>query len=301
MEEDIIMIAEILDSSDRIEGKLHIVDICHDILETVRTGSRKGEEDQNALIIQKIVKGIVDKIEDDEMESVSVEDFMKAMYKCLYKLDIVMSKKSLLRLRVIETGIALKIKNSPYIELIDEYEDLDMLEKCCLAIIYKEYQLYLANGACELLGEAKAAEILSEFMPRSLEGLTEALDDAMEDDEMTIKELVSDINSRFAKISKNVYLDKYKNGELDLRKSKLAPLCGDTSKRDSIPLFITDIYERTLFIDEEEADKEFTVDCCDLLNVTEEEYKKKYLLPGAKTHLQMARLLRMINNKKKDE
>lgn len=299
MESDIITIAGILDSSEKIEEKLHILDVCYDIIETIRDGSRPGDEEQNALVIQKIIEGVVNSAE-SETEPVDAETFIRALYKCLYKLEIVIKKDALYRLKIIERGYDKKIKSSTYIEVIDSYDELDTLEKCCLSVVYKEYYAYLADGAFELFGPRKASEIMDEFSSKSIGKLYDSLDDAVVDDEMTVQQLVDNIHYNFSKLGKDIYLNKYKNGELDLRESSLASLCGNTSKKDSIPIFISDIYERTLFINEKTADKEFVEDCCDLLNISEEKYREEYLLPGKVTHLQLTRLLRMMNNKKEE-
>ena len=63
MEANIIKVAELLDSSEKIEGKLHIIDVCYDIMEVIHDGSRKEDAEKNVFLVEKIVESIVKKIE----------------------------------------------------------------------------------------------------------------------------------------------------------------------------------------------------------------------------------------------
>lgn len=298
---NIIKVTEILDSSEKIEEKFQIVDICYDIMDTVNKGSRDGEAELNVLIVEKIIENIVKRLDESEIESINAELFIKMVYKYLYKSNILVTPDALLKVKIIEKGYVEKIKNSQLIRVIDQFDDLDLLEKTTLSIVYKEYEGFLGSGAYRLFGAKKGQEVIDEFIPKSLSVLITSLDEAMIDDEMTIDELVNGLHSKFSKLSKNIYLNKYKDGDFDLKKCSLSNVYNGKEKKDIIPIFVSDIYERTAFINEEDSDEEFTRDCCNLLGISEEEYQKNCLLPGKVSYLKLTRVIRQMNSKKEGE
>ena len=298
---NIIKVAETLDSSEKIEEKFQIVDICYDIMDTVDKGSRDGEAELNVLIVEKIVENIVKRLDESELESINAESFIKMVYKYLYKSSILVTPDALLKVKIIEKGYTGRIKNNQLIKIIDQFNDLDLLEKTTLSIIYKEYEGFLGSGAYRLFGARKGQEVVDEFIPKSLGVLITSLDEAMIDDEMTIDELVSELHSKFSKLSKDIYLNKYKDGDFDLRKCSLSNIYTGKEKKDIIPIFISDIYERTAFINEEDSDEEFIKDCCNLLDISENEYEKSCLLPGKVSYLKLTRIMRQMNSIKGEE
>lgn len=301
MESNMLKIVELLDSSDKIEGKLNIVDICYDIMETIYYGSRKSDAKINALKIEKIVENIVKKLDGSEIESLDSEIFIKLLYEYLYSADIFVEADALLKIKIIEEHYVEKMECNPYVKIVESFEGVGLLEKSCLSTIYKQYLYFLTLGAYRLLGPSKGEEIISEFKSKSLGELINSLDEATFDDEIEIEDLVNELNSKLTKLSKDIYLNKYKEGELDLSKCLLSSLYNEKPKKDIIPIFISDIYERTNFIEEEDSDNEFTKDCCDLLNISKEEYKKQILLPGQLSQLQLTRVLRKINFNQDEE
>ena len=301
MEANIIRVAELLDSSEKIEGKLHIIDVCYDIMEVIHDGSRKEDAEKNVFLVEKIVESIVKKIEKSEEDSMNAESFIESIYKYLYKTGIVVTPGALLKIKIVEEHYAEKMKRSSYVRIIDSFDDLDLLDKSCLTIVYKQYSGFLMEGAYGSFGPEKGNEIIDEFTSKSLGVLTTSLDDAMIDDEMTIDQLVGELHYKFAKLSKDIYLDKYKNGDLNLSKCALSKLFAGKKEKEIIPIFISDIYDRTAFINEESSDDEFVKDCCDLLNISPEEYEKSLLLPGKVSYLKLTRLMKQLNSKKDEE
>lgn len=301
MESNVIKVAELLDSSEKIEGKLHIIDVCYDIMEVIHDGSRKEDAEKNVFLVEKIVESIIKKIEESEEDSMDAESFIESIYKYLYKTGIVVTPGALLKIKIVEEHYAEKMKRRSYVKIIDSFDDLDLLEKSCLAIVYKQYSGFFSEGAYRLLGPEKGNEIIDEFTSKSLGILTTSLDDAMIDDEMTIDQLVSELHYKFAKLSKDIYLDKYKDGDLDLSKCALSKLYDGKKEKEIIPIFISDVYDRTAFINEENSDGEFVKDCCDLLNISPEEYEKSLLLPGKVSYLKLTRLMKQLNSKKDEE
>lgn len=298
---NIMKVAEMLDSSDKIERKIQVVDVCYDIMDAVFRGSRKEEASQNVLVIEKIVEKLVKDLDASNKESISAESFIKSIYSYLYKVDFAVTPDALLKVKVIENGYANKMNRTTYASIIDLYDDLDLLDKLCLTVVCKEYEACLGEGAYSLLGPRKGEEILADFVPKSFCILKNSLDEAMIDDEMTIDELVAELHHKFSKTSKDIFLEKYSSGSINLNNCALAKLFAGKSKKEIIPVFVSDIYERTTYINEEDSDEEFVKDCCDLLNISEEEYEKSMLLPGKVSYLKLTRLMRQLNSKKEEE
>ena len=163
MNANIIRVAELIDSSEKVERKLSIVDVCYDIMEIIHDGSIKYEVEQNVLVVEKIVENIVKNLDKSEADSMDAKAFIKSIYKYLYKTGIAVTPDAVLKLKIIEGHYAEKMEHSPYVKIIDSFDDLDILDKSCLTIVYKQYTGFLANGAYRLLGPAKGEEIIGKL------------------------------------------------------------------------------------------------------------------------------------------
>ena len=297
MNGSIIKIAELLDSSENVEGKLNIIDVCYDIIEVIHDGSRESGRQQNVLVVEKIIENMLNKLD----HSISAESFIKTLYKYIYRVNMLVTPDTIYKIKIIEENYSKKMEHSSYVRIIDSFDDLDLLEKSCITIVYKQYSGFLTEGAYKLFGATKADEIKHEFVPKSLGILTTSLDAAMIDDEMTIDDYITGLHSELCKASKDIYLNKYKEGSLDLSKCSRANLFAGKPKKEAISLFVSNIYDITSFINEKESDNEYIKDCSDLLGISEEEYRESCLLPGRVSYLTLTKLLRKINSNKKEE
>ena len=295
MEFDLEKVAEIVESSEKIQGKIDILDIYFDILGVIYNGSRKEEAKQNVNVLEKIIEHIVNKIDESERESIDASSFVRIFYKYLYKANFMIKPESVVSLKIIEHEYPDSIKFNSHNIVIDSFDDLSLLEKTCLSIVYRELEAKFIEETADFFGDDKTSEILFDFSPVALKILYDSIDSAILDDEMTIEDLVNIIKTKIAKETKNIFIDKYQCGELDLRKCSSSKFYDNLSKKDKIPMFVSDIYERTGFINDNDSDAEFVKDCCLLLNITEEQYKKEYNISGNISHLKLIKLLRNLN------